>query len=72
MLFSKKKTLTLKIDGMHCEKCQAKVEAALKSAGAKAAVDLKLGRASVTCPEKLDADVLVKAIEALGFGCRVL
>ena len=72
MLFSKKKTLTLKIDGMHCEKCQAKAEAALKAAGAKAAVDLKLGRASVTCPEKLDADTLVKAIEALGFGCRVL
>lgn len=72
MLFTKKKSLTLKIDGMHCEKCVAKVEAALKAAGAKADIDLKLGRAAVTCPEKVDNDVLVKAVEAVGFGCRVL
>lgn len=72
MLFSKKKTLTLKIEGMHCEKCVAKVEAALKSAGAKAVVDLKLGRANVTCPEKTDESTLVKAVEALGFSCSVM
>ena len=72
MLFEKKKKLTLKIDGMHCEKCVVKVESALKAAGAKADIDLKLGRASVTCPEKLDNAVLVKAVEALGFTCRIL
>ena len=72
MLFEKKKKLTLKIDGMHCEKCSAKVENTLKAAGAKAEIDLKLGRAAVTCPEKLENDVLVKTVEALGFGCRVL
>lgn len=72
MLFAKKKTLTLKIGGMHCPKCSAKVEAALKSLGAKAEVDLKLGRASVTCPEKLDNADLKKAVEALGFSCDVI
>lgn len=72
MLFSKKKSLTLKISGMHCEKCSAKVEAALKAAGAKANVDLKLGRAAVTCPEKVDEADLVKAVEACGFGCSVM
>lgn len=72
MLFSKKKSINLKIDGMHCEKCVAKVEAALKAIGAKAEIDLKLGRAAITCPEKLDVEELVKAVEALGFGCRVL
>jgi len=72
MLFEKKKKLTLKIDGMHCEKCSAKVDAALMAARAKAEVDLKLGRAAVTCPEKIADDVLVKAVEACGFDCRVL
>lgn len=72
MLFAKKKTLTLKITGMHCEKCSAKVEAALKAAGAKAVVDLKLGRASVTCPEKVENGTLIKAVESLGFGCSVM
>lgn len=72
MLFVKKKTLTLKIGGMHCPKCSAKVEAALKAIGAKAEVDLKLGRASVTCPEKLDNADLTKAVEALGFSCEVI
>lgn len=72
MLFSKKKSLTLKIGGMHCEKCVAKVEAALKAIGAKAVVDLKLGRATVTCPEKVDTNDLVKAVEACGFSCQVM
>ena len=72
MLFEKKKKLTLKIDGMHCEKCSAKVDAALKAVGAKAEIDLQLGRASVVCAEKLDNAELIKAVEALGFSCRVL
>ena len=72
MLFAKKKTLTLKIGGMHCEKCSAKVENTLKALGAKASVDLKLGRASVTCPEKLANEDIVRAVEALGFSCSVM
>ena len=72
MLFGKKKKLTLKIGGMHCVKCVAKVEAALKALGAKADIDLKLGRAAITCPEKLDTAELKKAVEALGFSCEVM
>ena len=72
MLFGKKKNLTLKIGGMHCVKCVAKVEAALKALGAKAAIDLKLGRAVVTCPDKLDVAELKKAVEALGFSCDII
>ncbi len=72
MLFGKKKNLTLKIGGMHCIKCVAKVEAALKTLGVKADIDLKLGRAAVTCPEKLDPAELKKAVEALGFSCDVI
>lgn len=72
MLFGKKKKLTLKIGGMHCEKCSAKVESALKAIGAKADVDLKLGRAAITCPEALNPDDLKKAVEALGFSCDII
>lgn len=72
MLFGKKKKLTLKIGGMHCEKCVAKVEAALKAIGAKADIDLKLGRAAITCPDKLDPAEIKKAVEALGFSCDVI
>lgn len=72
MLFGKKKKLTLKIGGMHCEKCSAKVEAALKALDAKADIDLKLGRAIITCPEALDPAEMKKAVEALGFSCDVI
>ena len=47
-------------------------EAALKAIGAKAEVDLKLGRAAVTCPDKLDTADLKKAVEALGFSCDII
>lgn len=67
-LFDKKKTVSLKIDGMHCEKCLAKVEAALRAFG-KAKVDLKLGEATLTCPEKISIEDIIKAVEALGFQC---
>lgn len=72
MLFGKKKTVDLKIDGMHCEKCVEKVVAAVKKLGGQAVVDLKLGRASVTCPEAVDETLIAKAIEALGFVCKVI
>lgn len=70
MLFGKKNTATLKIGGMHCEKCSAKVTSALKAIGVKADVDLKLGRASVTYPEKVDMAQIVSAVTALGFTCE--
>ena len=72
MLFGKKKKVNFKIEGMHCEKCVAKVVEAIKKLGGKADIDLKLGRATVTCPEKLDAAAIVAAVEARGFKCTVL
>ena len=70
--FLKKKTLNLKLDGLHCMKCVEKVEAAMKALGGKIDIDLKLGRASLTIPEKIDFDTVKKAIEALGFKCDLL
>ncbi len=69
MLFGKKNSATLRIGGMHCEKCSAKVAAALKAIGVKADVDLKLGRAAVTYPDKVGMDAIIAAVTALGFTC---
>ena len=69
-LFEKKKTVEMEIGGMHCEKCAAKVENALKAFG-KAKIDLKLGRAILTCPEKVTAQELITAVEAVGFTCKI-
>ena len=71
MIFGKKKQVNLKISGMHCEHCVAKVTKAIKALGGNAAVDLKLGRAVVTCPESLDAKLICEAVSKLGFGCEI-
>lgn len=70
-LFDKKKTVNLKIGGMHCEKCAAKTEKALSSLG-KAKIDLKLGRATLVCPEKVTESEIKAAVEAVGFTCEVI
>lgn len=70
-LFDKKKTVTMKIGGMHCEKCAAKTERALSALG-KAKIDLKLGRATLVCPETTTADEIKSAVEAVGFTCEVI
>ncbi|MBR5252565.1 MAG: heavy-metal-associated domain-containing protein [Clostridia bacterium] len=72
MLFGKKKKVNLKIEGMHCEKCVAKVAECIKKLGGKAEIDQKLGRAVVTCPAALEEGALKAAVEALGFKCNVL
>ena len=71
MLCEKKNNVTAKIDGMHCEKCVAKVEAALKGIGVKSKIDLKLGRAELIYPAKLDINTIKETIQALGFSIEV-
>ena len=71
MLFEKKKKMKLKIGGMHCEHCAAKVKSSLKSIGALAEVDVKLGTASVVCPASLGNDDIIKAVEGVGFTCEI-
>lgn len=70
-LFDKKKTMELKIGGMHCQNCAAKVEKALSVLG-KASIDLKLGRATLVCPEKITPEDVKAAVEACGFTCEAL
>ena len=71
ILFGKKKKINLKIGGMHCEHCAAKVKKAVKELGGKADVDIKLGRATVTCPEAMDEEAICEAVTKLGFTCEI-
>ena len=56
----------IKVDGMHCEHCSARVKKAIEALGAKCDVDLSKGEVTVTV-ESLDDKVLKDTIEALGF-----
>lgn len=64
--------ITLEVTGMTCGGCAAAVETIIKKADrdATVAVDLPTGRvdAATTAP----AAALVQAIEAAGFGAKVL
>ena len=74
MLFAKKETVTLKVDGMHCVKCQARVENALKAVkGVKSvAVSLENGNATVEyAVGKTTPEALAAAVTAIGFAARV-
>ena len=69
-MFGKKETVVLKIDGMRCVHCQAKVEKALKAAAGVTDVAVSLEDASATVTVragKTDAAALAAVVEAAGF-----
>ncbi|MBR6708109.1 MAG: heavy-metal-associated domain-containing protein [Clostridia bacterium] len=70
MLFAKEKiTTTLRVSGMACPKCAARVEGAVNALrGAAAKVDLAAATVTVTHPEKITPAMIAEAIRALGFG----
>ena len=60
--------MTIKIEGMMCQHCQARVQKALDAiSGVKAEVDLKSGTATVNAPEGVTKEMLKKAIEDAGY-----
>ena len=68
MIFKKfEKNLT--VDGMNCQKCAARIDAALKSVNGvkKVSVDLEKKSVSVISREEISESVLKEAIEKLGF-----
>jgi copper chaperone CopZ len=66
-------TIRLKVSGMHCGRCQGKVEDALKSVNGtySAEVDLAEGSAVVDFDGKAPADRFVAAVVAAGYGAEV-
>jgi len=71
---TKMATLKLRVSGMTCGHCQAKVEQALKHAGGvySAVVDLQAGEAEVDFDDDAaTTDQLIAAIERAGYHARV-
>ena len=68
-LFSKKETVKLAIEGMHCEKCVARVTEALEGAeGVTGAVVSLEENSAVVEGHGFDPDTLVAAVQEAGFG----
>lgn len=69
-MFGATENLIIKVEGMHCAHCQAKVEAALKAVKGvkKATVDLEAKTAAVTVKAgKVTVDALKNAVSDAGF-----
>lgn len=66
-------TRNLKIDGMHCEKCSAKVKDALLAVPGvtEATVDHDKGKASVVCGDDVKDEDLCMAVLDSGFKAKV-
>lgn len=61
-------TKEIKIEGMHCSGCSARVERALNALdGVKATVDLKAGTAKIVSSAEVPDAVLKETVESLGF-----
>ena len=60
--------MKIKIEGMMCQHCQARVQKALDAInGVSAQVDLESGTATVSAPENVTKEMLKKAIEDAGY-----
>ena len=66
-------TLLLKVTGMHCGNCQAKVERALKAVPGtwSARVDVQAGEAEVDFDGQTPADVFVQAIRSVCYDAQL-
>ncbi len=68
MIF-KKIEATLTVDGMHCQKCVARITEALKNIDdvKKVNIDLNTKKVSVISKNEIPKETLIIAIEKLGF-----
>lgn len=64
---------TVRIEGMMCEKCSAKVKEALSAVPGvtDVTVDLDKGRASVVCSDEVADEALCMAVLDAGFKAKV-
>ena len=73
MLFGKKETYTISVEGMMCKHCAARVTAAVeKTKGAKADVNLEEKTVTVTCPKGTDIASVIDTLAAEGYKATLL
>lgn len=67
--FTKKKTVTINVEGMHCINCANKVVKALSALDgvSKVAVDLDAKKVTFNCKEDYDVEKAVETVNSLGF-----
>ena len=72
-LFSKKQTVKLDVQGMHCEKCVARVTEALENVEGATSVEVSLeDNSAIVEGHGMDANALVAAVEAIDFSAALV
>ena len=70
-LFKTAAETTLKVTGMHCQKCVARVKEALENVDGVMSVVANLEEERATVTGNADAQALVAAVQAIGFGAEL-
>lgn len=71
-LFSKKETVSLDVEGMHCEKCVARVKEALEAVEGVTGAQVSLENNAATVEgHGIDNATLTAAVDAIGFKAKL-
>lgn len=71
-LFGSMETFELKVTGMHCQKCVARVKEALEGVEGVAKVSVDLDAEHATVEGTPNAQALVDAVKAIDFGAELV
>ena len=69
MLFGKKIVTVIKVEGLKCPHCKAKVETAIKAIDGvkKAVASLETKEVTITSKKPIDKDVIITVVAEAGF-----
>ena len=62
-----KETLTVTIEGMHCQSCVNRVNHALRRIDGVDVLDVKIGAATLACRSEREKQLIVEAVKNAGF-----
>ena len=71
MLFDIKTEIRIRVEGMHCPKCVARVKDALEAVDGVLKAEVSLEEGSAVVSGNADVQALVSAVESIGFGASV-
>ena len=71
MLFDVKPEIRIRVEGMHCPKCVARVKDALEAVDGVLKAEVSLEEGSAVVSGNADVQALVSAVESIGFGASV-
>ena len=71
MLFDIKPEIRIRVEGMHCPKCVARVKDALEAVDGVLKAEVSLEEGSAVVSGNADVQALVFAVESIGFGASV-